>query len=118
MARALGVVFLNGTSPTTTLSFPKIVPPDAEIAICIREGKPERIKELLVDGSASPADIVGPYGMTTLSLAISYGQHEVCRLLVAMGAHKYALIMWDMSATFWISETDTIYRTVPFQRRP
>jgi ankyrin repeat protein len=90
LARALGVVFLNGTSPTITLSFPRVVPPDTEIAICIREGNSRRIKELFADGSASPADIIGPYGITTLSLAILYGQHDVCRLLVGVGAHQYA----------------------------
>jgi ankyrin repeat protein len=90
MARVLGLVFVNGASPTVTLFFPRIVPPDAEIAICIREGKSERIKELLANSSASPSDIIGPYGMTTLSLAISYGQFDVCRLLVGVGAHQYA----------------------------
>lgn len=108
-ARTLSLVFLNGSCLSFTLSFPRIVPPDAEIAICIREGQCERIKELLVNRNASPADIIAPYGITALSLAINYGRMEVCKLLIETGGHQYAPNTQGRVAdvyTFWRYNVD------------
>jgi ankyrin repeat protein len=56
----------------------------------VQMGQCDRIKELLANGDASPADIVAPYGLTTLSLAVTYGRLDVCNLLTATGAHQYS----------------------------
>jgi ankyrin repeat protein len=59
------------------------------MAVSIRKGDCDRIRELITNGDASPLDIVGPYGLTALHLAIAYGQIEVYNLLTSMGAHNY-----------------------------
>lgn len=93
--RALALVFVNGDSPRVTLYFPRVIPPDASIAVSIRKGDCDRIKDLIASGDASPFDIIGPYSLTALHLAISYGQIEVCNLLTTMGAHNYPVTISD-----------------------
>jgi ankyrin repeat protein len=83
-------VFLNGACPSFTLFFPRIIPPDSELAVCIRNGRYGDVKELLAHGEASPADIIGPYGIPALLLAIYYERLDICELLVAIGAQQYA----------------------------
>lgn len=60
-----------------SLSFPRVLPPDCEFFQCIRNGDLVRIKELFSSGEATAADIQAPHGLTTLTLAMTYGQDEV-----------------------------------------
>lgn len=77
--------------PCATLSFPQVLPPDADIFVCIRIGDIERLKTLLVEGRASVADVLAPYGISTLSLALIYQQSEVYQLLLSAGASRIPL---------------------------
>jgi ankyrin repeat protein len=72
-----------------SLSFPKLVPPDSEFCVAIRAGDLDRVQEQLRSGQASVADIVAPYGLTPLSLAILYGKGELCQLLIREGANLF-----------------------------
>lgn len=69
----ISVAFSNGGRLHIAMSFPKIMPPESEFFACIRTGQCVRIKELLGSGVASVADIVAPYGLTPLNLAIIHG---------------------------------------------
>jgi ankyrin repeat protein len=84
------VNFSNDGRPHIALSFPKVMPPDSELFICIRTGQCKRIKELLGSGRATVSDIAAPYGLTTLALAIIHGQNDVCQLLIQAGAQQQA----------------------------
>jgi ankyrin repeat protein len=85
---AVHVNFTYGASPRVALSFPMIRPPDADFFVYIRTGQSERIKELFTEGRASVADIVAPYGLSPLLLAIVYNQMHVYRLLISAGAYR------------------------------
>jgi ankyrin repeat protein len=84
---------------TISLSFPRLLPPDAEFFVSIRAGDCERIKELLTSGEASMADVMAPYGLTALNLALLYGQSEVGDLLIAERAPHIPQISWAASDT-------------------
>lgn len=74
--------------PTLSLSFPRILPPDADIFICIRAGNIDRLKDILIEGRGSAADVLAPYGISTLLLARLHGQIEVYNLLLSAGASR------------------------------
>lgn len=57
---AVNFQFSNGPSPTFVLSFPRIIPPDAEIVKSIRIGDVNRVKELITAGNTSSADMIYP----------------------------------------------------------
>lgn len=78
----------NPGRPQISLSFPRVLPPDSEFFECIRTGQCGRVKELLTLGSAHVADIVSPYGISALHLAMIYGQVGVSRLLIAADASQ------------------------------
>ncbi|KAF7510396.1 hypothetical protein GJ744_006675 [Endocarpon pusillum] len=62
-----------------------------------------------INANASPADIIAPYGITALSLAINYGRMEVCKLLIETGGHQYAPNSQGRVAdarTFWRFNVD------------
>jgi ankyrin repeat protein len=80
-----------------SLSFPRVLPPDTELFVCIRMGRVGRIKELLASGEASVADIAAPYGLTPLNLAIIYGQRDISELLYLEGAPQIPLRSWVVS---------------------
>lgn len=86
---AVAFVYRGGPSPSFTLCFPRVVPPDAKIAIAIRAGDTIGVQQLISNGEASPLDIVGPYGFTALKLAVSYGHTETAGMLISMGAYRY-----------------------------
>ena len=86
----VSILFTNGCRLFVSLSFPKVVPPDSEFPVAIRAGDLDRVQEQLRSGQASVADIVAPYGLTPLSLAILYGQGELCQLLIREGANLFA----------------------------
>lgn len=67
------------------MSFPRVMPPGSEFFVCIRAGHCERMRQLLEAGTASVADIVAPYGLTPLALAIMYEHVDACRLLIEAG---------------------------------
>ena len=71
-----------------TISIPRIVAPDSEIFKCIRAGDCERIKHLLVSEKASVADILSPWGYTTLTTALLYDQQEVAEFLIHQGVSQ------------------------------
>jgi ankyrin repeat protein len=75
--------------PTISLSFPCMRPPDSDIFVFIRHGKIEDIKSLLLEGRASVLDVAAPYGLSTMSLAISYGRMDIYHLLLSAGANSY-----------------------------
>jgi len=66
------------------------MPPGSEFLVCIRTGQCERIKQLLETSAASVADIMAPYGITPLALAIMYDQADACRLLLQAGGQLLA----------------------------
>jgi hypothetical protein len=74
--------------PSVSLSFPQILPPDAEIFICIRMGNINRLKDILIEGRGSVADVLAPYGISTLLLAMLHGQVDVYRLLLSAGTSR------------------------------
>ena len=96
---------LRLSPPTFSLSFPRIRPPDAEIFIGIRAGNVEYVKSLLIEGRGSVADVMAPYGFSTLLLAIIHQQLEIFHLLLSAGASRAPQIHLDCSAShmeqFW-----------------
>jgi len=74
--------------PSVSLTFPRILPPDAEIFVSIRMGNASRLRELLIEGRASVADVLAPYGISTLLLANLHGQAEIAQLLLSAGASR------------------------------
>ena len=74
--------------PSVSLSFPQILPPDAEIFVCIRMGNINRLKDILIEGRGSVADVLAPYGISTLLLAMLHGQVDVYWLLLSAGASR------------------------------
>ncbi|CZR53566.1 uncharacterized protein PAC_03445 [Phialocephala subalpina] len=74
--------------PSLSLSFPRIRPPDAEIFVGIRTGNSEYIKSLLIEGRGSVADVMAPYGFSTLLLAILHRRADVYQLLLSAGASR------------------------------
>jgi len=85
-----------------SLSFPRLLPPDADFFVAIRNGDCGSIQKLLSSGRASVFDIVAPYGLTPVDLSILYGQAETRRLLVANGAEQLPSPpgMWLVSDVF------------------
>lgn len=81
-------VAIRLSPPTFSLSFPRIRPPDAEIFIGIRAGNVEYVKSLLIEGRGSVADVMAPYGFSTLLLAIIHKQLEMYQLLLSAGASR------------------------------
>jgi ankyrin repeat protein len=76
------ILRLQGTpSPCISLSFRTLLPPDAEVFVCIRTGQVERLKILFIERRACVADMMGPYGLSTIAIAILYGQTEICQFL-------------------------------------
>ncbi|KAF8858625.1 ankyrin [Acephala macrosclerotiorum] len=71
-----------------SLSIHCMLAPDAEIFVYIRSGEVENIKNLLIQQRASVDGVMGPYGITTLSLAVLYGRREVYELLLSAGASR------------------------------
>lgn len=74
--------------PSVSLTFPRILPPDAEIFVSIRVGNANRLRDLLIEGRASVADVLAPYGISTLLLANLHGQTEIAQLLLSAGASR------------------------------
>jgi ankyrin repeat protein len=83
---AFNLTFRNGPSPAINLSFPRIVRPDSDLFVGIREGDCESIKALLMSGQASLSDTVAPYGLSPLLAAILYRQVEAYKFLIVAGA--------------------------------
>jgi len=48
----------------------------------------EGLKDLLVEGRGSVADVLAPYGLSTLLLAVMYEQAEIHQLLLSAGASR------------------------------
>lgn len=69
-----------------SLSIQCVLPPDAEIFVYIRSGEVKKIKNLPIQRRTSIDGVMGPYGITTLSLAILYGCQEIYELLLSAGA--------------------------------
>ena len=83
---ALAITLANYGGLHICLSFPKVRPPDSEFFIAIRAGDCHRMKELFAAGNASVADVIAPYGISPLELALTSGQIEASRLLIDEGA--------------------------------
>ncbi|XTI95540.1 hypothetical protein V2W45_1504141, partial [Cenococcum geophilum] len=60
-----------------TLSIPRVRPPDDDLFLSIRNGECDYIKTILDEGRASVGDILAPYGLSPLYLAVLYGQMQV-----------------------------------------
>ena len=86
---SLALCLTNSGRINISLSFPRILPPDHEFFQAIRQGDCERMRELLVTGRASPADIALPHGLTALDLAMFYDQWEASQLLISEGATQF-----------------------------
>ena len=82
-----------------------VLPPDSDIFVSIRAGRIERVKTLLVEGRGSIHDVAAPYGLSPLSLALSYGEMDICDLLLSSGAKGCSLVNPDPSgriiSNFW-----------------
>jgi ankyrin repeat protein len=102
-------------NPRTSVSiyFPSLLPPDAEVFACIRSGNVERLKTLFVEQRASVADVLGPYGVSTISLAVFYGQTEVYELLHSAGADRISSMLTRSTVAdvfnFWSSYSTLDY---------
>jgi ankyrin repeat protein len=103
---AMAVSILNPDRINISLSFPRVLPPDHEFFNCTRKGDIERMKQLLVSGRASPADVSVPYGLSALDLSLFYGHTEASRFLISQGAthcsahsNWSAKDIWDFYAT-------------------
>jgi hypothetical protein len=79
--------------PCLSLPFQALLPPDAEIFICIRTGQLERLKRLFVEQRASVTDMMAPYGLSTTALAIIYNQTEIYQLLDSAGASRVSTML-------------------------
>lgn len=75
---------------TASINFPRVVPPDSDLATSIRSGNLDQIKTLLSTGQGSVADVIAPYGLTPLHLAAVHDQQEVCELLMEASALLHA----------------------------
>ena len=96
---SLCLTFTYPGRPIVSLSFPRIMQPDTEFFNCIRRGDCNRIKQLLSSGEASMADIVAPYGISILQLALLWGQGMVVQFLVTAGvAQNLAHYNWTFQA--------------------
>jgi ankyrin repeat protein len=102
------------TCPSIALSFPRILPPDSNIFVCIRAGRIEEVKTLLLEGRASVLDVAAPYGLSPLSMAMLYKRMDIYSLLVAAGGNRCRPIHTDTSGTdqldFWMNFSSQDYR--------
>jgi ankyrin repeat protein len=78
--------------PFVQLRIPQYLPPDAEVFIAVRNGECSKIQTLIMESKASIYDVVAPYGLSLLNLAIIYGQMEACLLLISLGVHRVPLV--------------------------
>jgi ankyrin repeat protein len=78
------------SSPYTgiSLTFPRMLPPDSEIFMYIRAGQLEKVKNLLLQGRASILDIAAPFGLSTLSVALSYKRMDIYNFLMIAGGNR------------------------------
>ena len=94
-------------SPSLSLSFPRILPPDSDIFICIRAGRIAEVKNLLIQGRASVLDIATPSGLSTVLLALSYRRMDIYSFLVAAGGNKCRDMCSDTTGAdqfeFWMN---------------
>jgi ankyrin repeat protein len=100
--------------PSVSLTFPRILPPDAEIFVSIRMGNIDRLKHLLIEGRGSVADVLAPYGISTLLLAHLHGQTEIAQLLLSAGASRVPPVNIDCPGShmhkFWSNYSSQDYR--------
>lgn len=80
--------FQTTPNPCLSLFLQVLLPPDAEVFVCIRTGQLERLKMLLVEQRASVTDMMAPYGLSTISLAAIHGQTEIYQFLDSAGASR------------------------------
>jgi hypothetical protein len=97
--------------PCLSLSFQALLPPDAEIFICIRTGQLERLKRLFVEQRASVTDMMAPYCLSTTALAIIYNQTEIYRLLDSAGASRVSTML-HKSTRFKVGGSWSNYSTL------
>jgi len=109
------ITFRSQPSLTFGLAFPRILPPDAKILTKIRSGDCEGIKDLLLNREASVSDMLGPYGLCPLCIALIYGKMEVYQLLLSAGACDVAPINQNFRGSdlwrFWEAFASCDYET-------
>jgi len=94
-------------SPSVSLSFQTFLPPDAHVFLYIRTGQTDRLKSLFIEQRACVADIMGPYGLSTIEVATLYGQTEVYRFLHSAGGSRMSPVTSKFKttgsqvSTFW-----------------
>ena len=89
-SRGFSLLYPHGpSSPSITLSFPRIVSPDADIAVCIREREAREGNGALLERSSFP---IGSYIRTNTPYSGSQSTTKaaVSRLLVDIGAAQYS----------------------------
>jgi ankyrin repeat protein len=82
------------------LTFLTNITPDADLAIQIRNGNCERVRQLLISGEGSVLDIITPFGISPLKLSFLYNQTDVNKLLVQPGAKLAYFPSWPVSEVF------------------
>ena len=101
---ALSLAISKHSRIQISLSFPRIVPPNAELFVAIGKGDYVGVQQLLSSGLASVFDIVAPYGLTPVDFAIIHGQRDTRKLLVNNGA-----LQLPSPRTFFASDTFTYF---------
>jgi ankyrin repeat protein len=77
--------------PELILKMPRIVPSDAMVFSHAIQGNIQAIRELFMNGLASPFDIAHSTGRGVLAHAITYNHHELAQFLIDSGADAHAL---------------------------
>ncbi|KAL5317907.1 hypothetical protein ACEPPN_015009 [Leptodophora sp. 'Broadleaf-Isolate-01'] len=80
--------YQSWSSISYSFTVQRVLPPDNESFIAIRQGNLGHLKALFLQRRASVDDIVAPYGLSVLSLAAFYGQSEICQFLLSVGASQ------------------------------
>jgi ankyrin repeat protein len=70
------------------------------LAIQIRKGKCEKVRQLLISGEGSVSDIITPFGISPLELSFLYNQTDVSKLLIQAGAKLGSFQSWPLSEVF------------------
>ena len=76
----------RATGPQVSLAPIRIIPRNSDIFCHSMQGNISSIRDLFVNGLASPFDATNNHGYTALHYATDYGQYELCDFLLSTGA--------------------------------
>jgi ankyrin repeat protein len=83
---ALCLTYINMGRPPACLSLLRVQRPGSAFVTSVRAGDRGRVCELLTSGAGHISDIIYPYGISVLQLAIQYNHIELSQFLIEQGA--------------------------------